>query len=77
MGEILVACSEPASLELLQQLLGEAGYRVRSASSGEQALHSAKVKLPALILLDAGMPGMDGYEVCRHLKEDKQAVQFP
>ncbi len=75
--EILVVDDEPANLRLLQQLLVEAGYRVRLAKSGELALHSIKLKLPAIILLDIRMPGMDGYEVCRRLKEDEETRSIP
>ncbi len=75
--EILVVDDEPANLRLLQQLLGEAGYRVRLAKSGELALHSVKLKPPAIILLDIRMPGMDGYEVCRLLKEDEETRSIP
>ncbi len=75
--EILVVDDEPANLRLLQQLLGEAGYRVRLAKSGELALHSVKLKPPAIILLDIRMPGMDGYEVCRLLKEDAETRSIP
>ena len=77
MDDILVVNDEPANLKSLRRLLGEAGYRVRLAGDGEQALRSAKVKPPALILLDAGMPGLNGYEVCRRLKEHKRHVPFP
>ena len=77
MDDILVVDDEPANLESLRRLLGEAGYRVRLASNGEQALRSAKVKPPALILLDAGMPGLNGYEVCRRLKEHEPARSIP
>jgi PAS domain S-box-containing protein len=75
--EILVVDDEPANLRLLQQLLGEAGYCVRLAKSGELALQSAKIKPPALILLDIMMPEMDGYEVCRRLKEDQATCSIP
>ncbi|MES2126371.1 MAG: response regulator [Pseudomonadota bacterium] len=68
-GEILVVEDTPASLKLLTGLLAEAGYRVRQAPNGELALWTARAQPPELILLDVRMPGMDGYEVCRQLKE--------
>ena len=67
-GKILVVDDTPASLKLLTNLLRAEGYEVRSAISGELALHSAEVDPPELILLDIRMPIMDGYEVCRRLK---------
>jgi PAS domain S-box-containing protein len=75
--EILVVDDEPANLKLLQQLLTEANYKVKLASSGELALRGAKLNPPALILLDIMMPGMDGYETCRRLKDDEETSGIP
>ena len=67
----------PASLQLLADLLTEAGYVVRVAPEGSMALHSALARPPALILLDVRMPGMDGYELCQRLKEAAQTRDVP
>ena len=67
-SKILVVDDTPASLKLLTDLLKAEDYEVRSAISGELALHSAAGDPPELILLDIRMPEMDGYEVCRRLK---------
>ena len=58
-------------------LLEEQGYRVRPAPNGKLALRSAKHDPPDLILLDIMMPEMDGYEVCRRLKEDEDLRDIP
>lgn len=76
-GEILVVEDTPASLKLLSELLGNAGYMVRQAPDGELALWSAHARPPELILLDIRMPGIDGYEVCRRLKADPQLRDTP
>jgi len=76
-GEILVVEDTPASLKLLSELLGNAGYLVRQAPDGELALWSAHARPPELILLDIRMPGIDGYEVCRRLKADPQLHDTP
>jgi DNA-binding response OmpR family regulator/two-component sensor histidine kinase len=76
-GEILVVEDTPASLKLLSELLGNAGYLVRQAPDGELALWSAHARPPELILLDIRMPGIDGYEVCRRLKADPQLRDTP
>ncbi len=68
-GDILVVEDTPESLALLTKLLSQAGYRVRQAPDGELALWSARAQPPELILLDVRMPGMDGYAVCRQLKQ--------
>lgn len=67
-GKILAVDDTPASLRLLTELLKEEGYEVRSAISGELALHAAESSPPELVLLDIRMPEMDGFEVCRRLK---------
>jgi len=68
-GSLLVVDDTPANLELLSQMLGERGYRVRPVLTGELALQSARAEPPDLVLLDLRMPGMDGVEVCRRLKQ--------
>lgn len=75
--EILVVDDTQESLRLLQDILGSAGYRVRLADDGELALRSARIHPPELILLDIKMPGLDGYEVCRRLKQDEQTRAIP
>ncbi|MET0025969.1 MAG: HD domain-containing phosphohydrolase [Sedimenticola sp.] len=77
LGDILVCDDTPASLKLLSSLLMDAGYSVRPANSGELALQSAFAKTPELILLDIRMPGIDGYDVCRRLKENEPTSEVP
>ena len=77
LADILVVDDNKANLKLLESVLGEAGYKVRLANSGELALRSAQTKPPTLILLDIKMPDIDGYEVCRRLKADKKTSAIP
>ena len=72
-GEVLIVEDTPASLKLLSDLLTEAGYYVRQAPNGELALWTAQSRPPELILLDIRMPGIDGFEVCRRLKQSESA----
>lgn len=76
-GEILIVEDTPASLQLLADLLTQAGYSARRAQEGRMALLSAQARPPELILLDVRMPGMDGYEVCRQLKADSRTQNVP
>ena len=71
MGErpILIVDDEPQNLAVLRQIL-EPDYRVVFATGGADALAAALKHQPSLVLLDISMPGMDGYEVCRALKND-------
>jgi signal transduction histidine kinase len=61
---------------ILSDLLRQAGYDVREASSGEQALQLAR-ESPQLIILDVGLPDLDGLEVCRRLKRDPRTGAIP
>ena len=74
---ILVVDDTPANLQLLSGMLKERRYRIRAAISGDLALQAARNEPPDLILLDIKMPGMDGYEVCRHLKNDEKLRDIP
>ncbi|WP_243359878.1 response regulator [Fundidesulfovibrio terrae] len=76
-GDILVVDDNPNNVELLDTILVSAGYRVRSSRDGEHALRSAKENPPGLILLDILMPGMNGFEVCRRLKDDEATRDIP
>jgi putative two-component system response regulator len=76
-SKILAVDDTPASLRLLKDILKAEGYEVRSAISGELALHAATSNPPELVLLDIRMPGMDGYEVCRRLKAQPATSHVP
>ena len=58
-------------------MLSPRGYRVLSASSGEEALDLLRTEQPHLVLLDILMPGMDGYEVCRRIRENADTAFLP
>ncbi len=65
---ILIADDEPDILEIINFNLSAEGYRVITAANGNQALESAKLHKPDLIMLDIMMPGKTGLEVCKHLR---------
>jgi class 3 adenylate cyclase/ActR/RegA family two-component response regulator len=73
--KILAVDDDFDNVELLRIYLQLAGYQVTTARSGEEALQKVARDPPDLILLDIVMPGLDGYQVCAQLKEDK-ATQF-
>jgi len=74
---IMVVDDNPANLKLLERMLGQAGYGVRSFSRGRPALVSAALNPPDLILLDINMPELTGYEVCEQLKSDDRLARIP
>ncbi len=75
--KILVADDEPINLELMEAILSKLGYRVLLASDGNQALSLAIDQMPDLILLDIMMPGLDGFEVTRKLKQNDRTRIIP
>lgn len=76
-AKILIADDIPANLNLLSDALEPVGYNILAAPSGEVAVRIAKRMRPELILLDIVMPGMDGYQTCRELKQDEQTRDIP
>jgi diguanylate cyclase (GGDEF)-like protein/PAS domain S-box-containing protein len=76
-GKILVVDDLADNLRLLQQMLKEGGYTTYPANSGSMALRFLQTTLPDVILMDAMMPDMDGYEVCRRLRTDPRTHDIP
>ena len=70
--ELLVVDDEREISEMTRVILEGAGYRVRIANSGDGALAAISEAPPDLILLDINMPGMDGWELLRHLGSGQQ-----
>lgn len=74
---ILIVDDEPANLQLLADLLKQRGHKVRVAPDGQLALNYIDRQKPDLILLDVNMPDMDGFEVCRRLKDNPDWAMIP
>ena len=74
---ILIADDEPHIRQILRFTLERAGYQVFTASDGEEALARAAEIKPSLVLLDVMMPKVDGYEVCRKMRQDFALNQVP
>lgn len=74
---ILVVDDTPVILKMLSKQLGHWGYRVVTASSGEEGLQRAETEKPDLILLDILMPKMKGREVCARLKANPATQKIP
>ena len=67
-GLVLVVEDEPAIAEVIRLNLAKAGYGVEVARSGDAALAAVRQHRPAAVILDVGLPGLDGIEVCRRLR---------
>lgn len=74
---VLVVDDLEQNVRLLDAVLSSNGYQVASASSGPEALERVKEEVPDIVLLDIQMPGMNGYEVCRRLREDASTQFLP
>ncbi|MDA0219734.1 MAG: PleD family two-component system response regulator [Proteobacteria bacterium] len=76
-GRILVVDDQPLNVKLLEAKLTREYYDVLTARGGAEAICMAVEERPDLILLDVMMPDMDGYEVCRHLREQPETMHIP
>lgn len=75
--KILLVDDTPANLTLLTEILQREGYQILAAKDGQGAIKIASHMLPDLILLDIMMPGIDGYETCRQLKNKDETKDIP
>lgn len=76
-GHLLIVDDTPENIQVLGGLLRDQGYGINVAMNGQDALDSAQRFKPDLILLDVMMPGMDGFEVCRRLKQNPDLKDVP
>ncbi len=74
---ILVVDDNPTNLDILFKSLTQAGFKVLVAQDGENAIRQAELARPDAILLDIVMPGLDGFETCRRLKNKTQTKDIP
>jgi len=76
-ASILLVDDDPKTLELLEEILRSAGYETQSVRSGARALEVLSSKLVSAVLLDLMMPGMDGFEVLRHIRKEDPLKELP
>lgn len=74
---VLIVDDVPDNLSLLHDALDDSGCTVLVATNGERAIELAREAQPDIVLLDAAMPGMDGFEVARRLKGDPRTTHIP
>ncbi len=74
---ILLVDDEEDILNLVKYNLEREGFKVETVTTGEAAVRAARENVPDLILLDLMLPGMDGFDVCRILKNDKNVMKTP
>ena len=69
-GRVLVVEDDEAIADVLRRTLRQEGHEVRSSADGVEALRAAEEFVPDLVILDLGLPGLDGVEVCRRLRAE-------
>jgi DNA-binding response OmpR family regulator len=75
--KILVVDDEPQMVNMLKMALEAASYEVVSAYDGKEGIDKAKQENPDAIILDLMMPGMDGFEACKEMKQDSDLEDIP
>jgi len=75
--KILVVDDEPDIREVVRLYLAEEGYEIIEAENGQEAILKAQTEKPDLIVLDIMMPGINGFEVAKHLKDDPNTQHIP
>jgi DNA-binding response OmpR family regulator len=76
-GTVLVVDDEANIADLVEMYLRKEGFRVLKAGTGEDGLAAARRERPRLVVLDVGLPGIDGLEVCRRLRADDAGPGIP
>ena len=74
---VLVVEDEEDIVEMISYNLQKEGYRTLAAFNGEEAINKANKERPDLIILDLMLPGIDGLEVCKLLRQQKRTAQTP
>jgi len=74
---VLVVDDDPIIVRLITLALRSAGYEVASAADGEEGLEQVRELNPALVLTDADMPRLSGYDLCRKLRADPEVIPQP
>jgi DNA-binding response OmpR family regulator len=75
--KILVVDDKPDILDVLQQILEMEGYVVVTTTDGKEVLHLIHTEHPDLLLLDIWLPGCDGREICRQIKQQETLCLIP
>ena len=74
---VLIVEDNPRNLKLVRDVLGHAGYRTLEAGTAEDGVAIARAEHPDLVLMDVGLPGMDGVEALAHLRTEQTTAAIP
>jgi len=76
-AKILIAEDRPDNMTLIKETLRPTGYKVYTATNGQEAIDTAKKEKPDLILMDMQMPVMSGFDATRHIRETEELKEVP
>ena len=76
-GTVLIVDDESAGRDTVESILDGEGYVLLMATNGTQAIEMARTNQPDIILMDVMMPGMTGFEACRHIRSDSDLAEIP
>ncbi|MBC8249812.1 MAG: response regulator [Anaerolineales bacterium] len=76
-ARILIVDDEPFALQLIERILQGHGFKTFTASNSSDALQKVREEKPDLVILDVMIPGVDGFEVCRHLRRNPDTATLP
>jgi len=77
MSTVLIVDDVRTDREVLARMVEATGNKVIFATNGEEALTQARALLPALVLMDVVMPGLDGFGACRRMKKEPETAKIP
>jgi DNA-binding response OmpR family regulator len=75
--KVLIVDDEPSMVSVLQRHVSNAGYEIATATNGQEALDKIQQDELDLVLLDLMMPGMNGFETCRQIRENEKTRKLP
>lgn len=76
-SKVMIVDDSPVELQHLKTIITDAGYQVITATNGSEAYDKAKTYRPDVILMDVVMDGVDGFEACRNITQDKDLHTIP
>ncbi|NOR83973.1 MAG: response regulator, partial [Ardenticatenales bacterium] len=77
MAQVLVIDDDPVIRKIIATILGRQGHQVVAASDGKEGLAAVEAQKPDVAIIDVMMPGIDGYEVTRRLRQDPDFIHLP
>lgn len=75
--KVLIVDDEPSMVSILKRYVSNAGYEFDSATNGQDALDKIEKNQPDLVLLDLVMPGLNGFETCRRIRDSEKTKKLP